>query len=149
MYYAFCQARRAYEIGEVPVGAVLIDVKKKKLVSEAFNTIKRDGNPLAHAELIAINDAISKKGGGYLEDYCLYTTLEPCQMCAGAIALARVGKLYIGCEDKRFGAVINGARVFSSGLVNHIPEIYHGIMEKECSALLTDFFMDLREENGK
>lgn len=129
--------------GEVPVGAVV--VKDNEIVGEGRNRRELGKNALYHAELEAIDNACKKLGGWRLWQCDLYVTLEPCPMCAGAIINARIKTVYYGAKDLKagsFGSIVN----FNDVPYNHKPEIISGIMAAECSALLTDFFKNLREK---
>ncbi len=132
------QARTAAAAGEVPVGCVI--VRDGKVVARAGNRTMRDSDPTAHAELVAIRQAATALGSGRLTECDLYVTLEPCAMCAGAVAFARIRRLYFGAYDPKGGAVENGVRFFSSPSCHHRPEIYGGIGEREASVLLKHFF---------
>lgn len=142
MKQALRQARRAYELGEVPVGAVV--VRHGIIVSRAYNTRETARDALGHAELSAIRKACKKLGGWRLWECELYVTLEPCVMCAGAIINSRIRHVYYGASDPKAGAF--GSVVDINALpLNHHPAVTAGIMEDECSALLRDFFRRLRE----
>lgn len=130
--------------GEVPVGAVV--VKDGEIVGEGRNRREKGKNALYHAEIEAINNACKKLGGWRLWQCDLYVTLEPCPMCSGAIINSRIKRVYFGASDYKagsFGSVIN----FNELNYNHKPEIYSGIMEEECSSLLTEFFKKLRSKS--
>lgn len=142
MTAALKQAAAAYEAGEVPVGAVI--VKNGKIISQAANAMIQKANPLAHAEILAIGQALRVAQTSYLTDCDIYVTLEPCTMCAGAIALARLRRVYYGAQDSKGGAVENGVRFFNQSSCNHKPTIYSAIQEQECAKLLKDFFARLR-----
>lgn len=135
-------ASKAAELGEVPVGAVI--VKDGQIISEAYNRRETDKNATAHAELIAINEACRVLGGWRLWQCEMYVTLEPCAMCAGAIVNSRIGKVYAAAKDPKagaFGSVIN----LNGYPLNHRPEIIFGLCEKESSMILRDFFKKLRK----
>lgn len=127
--------------GEVPVGAVV--VKDNEIVGEGRNRRELGKNALYHAELEAIDNACKKLGGWRLWQCDLYVTLEPCPMCAGAIINARIRKVYFGAFDKKAGS-FGSIADFNSIPYNHKPEIISGIMEQECSTMLTEFFKNLR-----
>lgn len=131
-------ARIAAEWGEVPVGAVI--VKEGAIIGEGHNRPRESHDPTAHAEIVAIRAAAAKLGNERLDGCDLYVTLEPCAMCAGAIAHARIARLYYGAEDPKGGAVVHGPRTFAQPTIHHRPEIYDGIGEGEAAALLRDFF---------
>jgi tRNA(adenine34) deaminase len=142
MQSAFDEARAASARGEVPVGCVI--VRNGEVVARAGNRTLADKDPTAHAELIAIRAAAKALGSERLTDCDLYVTLEPCTMCAAAISFARVRRLYFGAADPKGGAVENGVRFFESPTCHHKPEVYGGIGESECAALLKDFFQARR-----
>ena len=138
MAEALAQARLAAAAGEVPVGAVV--VRDGKLIAAAHNAPRRLNDPTAHAEMQAIRAAAKALGQERLEGCELWVTLEPCAMCAGAIAHARIGKLYYGASDPKGGAVEHGARVFEQAQCLHRPEVYPGIGEAAAAELLRGFF---------
>ncbi|WP_188056244.1 nucleoside deaminase [Sphingosinithalassobacter sp. CS137] len=131
-------ARVAGEAGEVPVGAVI--VCGGEIVAGAGNAPRRLHDPTAHAEIRAIREAAARLGRERLEDCDLWVTLEPCAMCAGAIAHARIARLYFGASDPKGGAVEHGPRFFTQPTCHHRPEVYGGIGESEAAALLREFF---------
>ena len=131
-------AERAAEHGEVPVGAVI--VRNGEILAAAANSPRSLRDPTAHAEILALREAARQLGCERLEDCDLWVTLEPCAMCAGAIALARIARLYYGAGDPKGGAVEHGPRFFSQPTCHHRPEIYSGIGEREAARLLRDFF---------
>jgi len=138
MEMALDEARAADARGEVPVGCVI--VRADKVVARAGNRTLADKDPTGHAELLAIRAAAAALGSERLTDCDLYVTLEPCAMCAAAMSFARIRRLYFGAGDPKGGAVENGVRFFSSPTCHHKPEVYGGINESECAALLRDFF---------
>jgi tRNA(adenine34) deaminase len=138
MQEALVEARAAESAGEVPVGCVV--VRDGTIVARAGNRTLRDRDPTAHAELLAIRQAAATLGSERLVDCDLYVTLEPCPMCAAAMAFARIRRLYYGAADPKGGAVESGVRYFSSPTCHHRPEVYAGIGETEAGALLRDFF---------
>ena len=142
MKRALVLARTAARESEVPVGAVI--VRQGTVIAEAVNAPRRLSDPTAHAEMLAIRAAANKIGEDRLIDCELWVTLEPCAMCAGAIALARIPRLYYGASDPKGGAVEHGARFFSQPTCHHRPEIYSGIGEDESAGLLRAFFADRR-----
>lgn len=146
MHRALEAARAAAAIGETPVGACI--VRGETVVSAAGNRVRADRDPTAHAEILAIRAAAKALGSERLGMCDLYVTLEPCAMCAGAIALARIRRLYFGAEDPKGGGTVHGARVFAQPSCNHRPEIYGGIAEREARALLRGFFAGLRGGSG-
>jgi cytidine deaminase len=138
MDQALNEARFAAGRGEVPVGAVV--VKEGVIIARAGNETRAKLDPTAHAEILALQKACVILGQERLMGCDLYVTLEPCPMCAGAIANARISRLYIGASDPKSGGVMHGATVFDHPQSHHKPEIYDGLCEAECQELLTDFF---------
>jgi tRNA(adenine34) deaminase len=138
MEMALDEARAAAARGEVPVGCVV--VCEGEVIARAGNRTIADKDPTGHAELVAIRAAASALGTERLTDCDLYVTLEPCAMCAAAMAFARIRRLYFGAGDPKGGAVENGVRYFSQATCHHRPEVYGGINESECASLLRDFF---------
>jgi tRNA(adenine34) deaminase len=138
MDLALDQARAAAAAGEVPVGCVI--VRNGEVIAQAGNRTLADRDPTAHCEMVAIRAAAQALGSERLTDCDLHVTLEPCAMCAGAIAFARIRRLYYGAADPKGGAVDNGVRFFASPSCHHRPEVYAGIGEVEAAALLTGFF---------
>jgi tRNA(adenine34) deaminase len=138
MQIALEEARAAAARGEVPVGCVI--VREGDVIAHAGNRTQADKDPTAHAELLAIRQAAAALGSERLSDCDLYVTLEPCTMCAAAMAFARIRRLYFGAVDPKGGAVEHGVRFFSSPTCHHRPEVYGGINESECAGLLRDFF---------
>ena len=139
MQEALRLASAAEKAGEVPIGAVIVDAQGA-ILAAAHNRVETEGDPTAHAEMLAIRAACAVRGSKFLEDCDLYVTLEPCAMCAQAIAFARLRRVYFGAYDPKGGGVEHGARVFSQPTCHHRPEAYGGIREAECAALLQDFF---------
>ena len=142
MQAALAEARAAVEAGEVPVGAVV--VKDGEIVARAHNAPRALNDPTAHAEILAIRRAAEALGQERLEGCELWVTLEPCAMCAGAIAHARLAKLYYAASDPKGGGVEHGARVFEHAQVNHAPEVYSGMGEAESADILRGFFRGRR-----
>jgi tRNA(Arg) A34 adenosine deaminase TadA len=139
---AIALARAAAEAGEVPIGAVV--VKDGCVIAEAHNSPRADHDPTAHAEILAIRRAAQMLGDERLTGCELWVTLEPCAMCAGAIAHARIARLYYAASDPKGGAVEHGARVFDQPQCLHRPEVYTGIGEAEAAELLKRFFRERR-----
>lgn len=139
MNQALAEARAAAARGEVPVGAVIV-APNGQVVAAAGNRTRADCDPTAHAEIVALRTACAAVGSDRLVGYDLYVTLEPCAMCAAAIAAARIGRLYYGAPDPKSGGVAHGARVFSHAQSHHSPDIYDGIAATEAAQLLRDFF---------
>ncbi len=144
MQLALDEARTAAATGEVPVGAVLVESGTGAVVARAGNRVEADTDPTAHAELLVIRAATAARGEARLPDCDLYVTLEPCAMCAAAIAFARIRRLYFGAYDPKGGGVEHGARFFHQPTCHHRPEVYGGIRENEAGRLLTDFFQARR-----
>ena len=140
---ALCEAAAAMAAGEVPVGAVLVDAAGA-VVAAAGNRVERDHDPTAHAEMLVLRQAAARLGTARLADCDLYVTLEPCAMCAAAIALARIRRLYFAAYDPKGGAVEHGPRLFAQPTIHHRPEIYGGIAEAQAADLLRRFFRTRR-----
>jgi len=136
-------AKVAYELGEAPVGAVI--VCEGKIVARACNSRESDKNALMHAEIKAIDEACRTLGGWRLHKCELYVTLEPCPMCAGAIINSRIKRVYYGAKDEKAGS-FGSVTDLSALPYNHKPEIFGALLEKECASLLSDFFKNLREK---
>ena len=139
MRVAVDAARRAAEAGEVPVGAVVIGADGEML-SVASNLTITNNDPTAHAEILALRDAADKIGNYRLTDTTLYSTIEPCVMCAGALVNARVARLVFGAHDERFGAVETHFQVCTSEVLNHRIEVVSGVFADECRELIQQFF---------
>ena len=139
MDMALIEARAAADRGEVPVGAVLVG-PDREVLARAGNRTRELSDPTAHAEMLVIREAATLLGSERLGGCDLYVTLEPCAMCAAAIAAARVPRLYYGAADPKSGGVAHGARVFSHAQAHHVPEVYDGLAESEAAALLQQFF---------
>jgi tRNA(adenine34) deaminase len=144
MQLALDAARTAAEYGEVPVGAVVVESAGGRVLSVAANRVEQDRDPTAHAEILAIRAAVRQLRVPRLTDCDLYVTLEPCTMCAQAIAFARIRRLVFGAYDPKGGGVEHGARVFSQPTCHHAPEIVGGMEEGACAGLLKEFFAGLR-----
>lgn len=142
MELALRLAAEAAEAGEAPVGAVIVE-GERVLAAERNRMLER-ADPTAHAEFLAIRAALSARGTGRLDGCDLYVTLEPCTMCAGAIAHVRLRRLYYGAADAKGGAVDNGVRFFASPSCHHHPEVIGGLREREAAELLRGFFRDRR-----
>ena len=136
-------ADAAIAVGEVPVGAVV--VRNGKIIGQGHNRTRIDHDPTAHAEIVAIREATRFLGNDRLEDCDLWVTLEPCTMCAGAIAHARIRRLYYSASDAKGGAVDSGVRFFESPTCHHKPDIYSGMDEERSGKLLLDFFRNRRD----
>lgn len=145
MKAAIRQAKKAMELGEVPIGCVI--VYEDKIIGRGYNRRNTDKNTLSHAEITAIRKASKKIGDWRLEDCTLYVTLEPCQMCAGAIVQARIPKVVMGCMNPKAGCAGSILNILNMPEFNHQVESTRGILEEECSGLLKTFFKDLRMRN--
>jgi tRNA(adenine34) deaminase len=142
MQIALAEARAAAAAGEVPVGAVVM--RAGALIARGRNRMREAADPTAHAEMVALRAAAAALGTDRLDECELWVTLEPCAMCAGAIALARIARLYFAAADPKGGAVLHGPRLFAQPTCHHAPEIYSGMAEEEAAALLRDFFRGRR-----
>lgn len=140
MAAALAEAEAAALRGEVPVGCVIVDSQSGAIVARAGNRTEERADPTAHAEMLALRLAAAAQGGPRLDGCDLYVTLEPCPMCAQAISFARLRRLYFGAYDPKGGGVDHGARIFEQSSCHHRPELYGGIAEQACAALLRDFF---------
>ena len=140
------EAKKAGSRGEVPVGAVLVDSANDSIVAAAGNCVENLSDPTAHAELLAIQKAGRELERTRLQGCDLYVTMEPCPMCAQAISFARIRRLYFGAYDPKGGGVEHGARIFQQSTCHHHPEVYGGIEEEICSALLRGFFNKKRQK---
>jgi len=142
MDLALKTAGEAARAGEVPIGCVI--VRDFEVIATASNRTLTDRDPTAHAEVLAIRRAADAIGTERLVDCDLYVTLEPCTMCAGAISLARIRRLYYGAADPKGGAVESGVRFFAAPTCHHVPEVYSAVGESESAALLRHFFRERR-----
>ncbi|MEF9946214.1 MAG: tRNA adenosine(34) deaminase TadA [Lachnospiraceae bacterium] len=142
MKEAIRQAKKAYEIQEVPIGCVI--VYEGKVIGRGYNRRTIDKNPLAHAELIAIKKASKKMGDWRLEDCTMYVTLEPCQMCSGAIVQSRIKRVVVGCMNPKAGCAGSILNMLQMPEFNHQAELTLGIREEECSQMMKQFFKELR-----
>ena len=145
MREALKQASKAYALGEVPIGCVI--VYEDKIIARGYNRRNTDKNTLSHAEITAINRASKKMGDWRLEGCTLYVTLEPCQMCAGAIIQSRTSKVVMGAMNPKAGCGGSILNILQMAEFNHQAEVERGILEKECSEILQDFFKALRIRN--
>ncbi|HXL68683.1 MAG TPA: nucleoside deaminase [Xanthobacteraceae bacterium] len=142
MEIAFAEAELAVAAGEVPIGAVV--VRAGEVVARAYNRTLSDKDPTAHAEMLVLRAAAAQLGNERLADSDLYVTLEPCTMCAAAISLARVRRLYFGAADPKGGAVDSGVRFFTQPTCHHRPEVYSGIGEERAAQMFKTFFASRR-----
>jgi tRNA(adenine34) deaminase len=147
MKEAYRQALKAYSLGEVPIGCVI--VHEGKIIGRGYNRRNTDKNTLAHAEITAIKKASKVIGDWRLEDCTLYVTLEPCQMCAGAIVQARIPKVVMACMNPKAGCAGSILNILDMPEFNHQVETIKGVMEEECSRMLRTFFKELRIRNKK
>lgn len=144
MKAAIRQAQKAEKLDEVPIGCVI--VSDGKIIARGYNRRNTDKNTLAHAELIAIKKASKKLGDWRLEGCTLYVTLEPCQMCAGAIVQARIDRVVIGSMNPKAGCAGSVLNLLQMKAFNHQTELVRGVLEEECSSMLSNFFKSLREK---
>jgi tRNA(adenine34) deaminase len=136
-------ARKAYESGDVPIGCVI--VKDDKIIARGYNKRNLKKTTLAHAELLAIEQASRKIGDWRLEECTMYVTLEPCQMCSGAIVQARIPRVVIGCMNKKAGCAGSVINLLDMPQFNHQVEVITGVREQECSTMMSSFFSELRK----
>lgn len=146
MSQAIAAAREAEALGEIPVGACV--VSDNRLLAVAGNRTRTDGDPTAHAEMIALRTAARELGNYRLTEAIVYSTIEPCAMCAGALIQARVRRLVYGAADERAGAVESRFRICDSDFLNHRIELSTGVLEEECRKLMQDFFRTRRGTQG-
>jgi tRNA(Arg) A34 adenosine deaminase TadA len=144
MALAIAEAEAAAGRGEVPVGALVVEGASGRVLSRAGNRVEADSDPAGHAEILALRAAAAEMGSPRLPDCDLYVTLEPCAMCAQAIAFARIRRVYFGAYDPKGGGVEHGARIFDQPTCHHRPELVGGLEEAACAALLKDFFAQRR-----
>lgn len=147
MKEALRQAKKAWALEEVPIGCVI--VQNEKIIARGYNRRNTDKNTLSHAELNAIRKASKITGDWRLEDCTMYITLEPCQMCAGAIVQARVGRVVIGAMNPKAGCAGSILNLLEMSEFNHQVEVERGVLQEECGAMLTDFFKELRKNKKK
>ncbi|HJC74740.1 MAG TPA: tRNA adenosine(34) deaminase TadA [Candidatus Mediterraneibacter faecavium] len=147
MREAIRQAKKAYKLDETPIGCVI--VHDGRIIGRGYNRRNTDKSPLAHAEITAIKKASKKIGDWRLEECTLYVTLEPCQMCAGAIIQSRVTRVVVGCMNPKAGCAGSVLNLLDVKAFNHQAELTTGVLEEECSALMTGFFKELREKKKK
>ena len=145
MRQALAQAKKAYELGEVPIGCVI--VYEDRIIGRGYNRRNTDRNTLCHAEISAIKKASKKMGDWRLEGCTMYVTLEPCQMCAGACVQARIDRVVIGCMSPKSGCAGSVINILQMDGFNHRVEITKDVLKDECSRMLTGFFEELRIRN--
>lgn len=144
MEAALCEAKKAEELGEIPIGAVI--VRDDEIIARGHNMTETSKDPTAHAEMIAIREAASVLRGWRLIGCRMYVTIEPCSMCAGALVWSRIEKLCIGAPDPKAGACGSVFNIVQSDRLNHRIEVERGIMEEECSEIVRSFFRNLRNK---
>ena len=144
MKMALKEAKKAYDLNEVPIGCII--VKDDKVIGKGYNKRNTDKNVLSHAELIAMKQACKKTGDWRLEGCTMYITLEPCQMCAGAMVQARLENAVIGSMNPKAGCAGSILNILQMEQFNHQVNVTTGVLEEECSQVLTDFFAELREQ---
>lgn len=147
MYEAIKEAKKAEEINEVPIGAVI--VKDDRIIGRGYNLTETTKDPTMHAEIIAIREATASIGYSRLYGCTMYVTCEPCTMCAGALVLARIKKVVIGTMDKKTGACGSIYNLVQQDKLNHQLEIHTGVLADECSAMMTNFFKKLRQSKSE
>ena len=145
MKVAIREAKKAYKLGEVPIGCVI--VYEKKIIGRGYNRRNTDKSTLSHAEMIAIKKASKKMGDWRLEECTLYVTLEPCQMCSGAIVQARITEVVMGSMNVKAGCAGSVLNILEMPEFNHQVKVERGVLQEECSNLLVQFFKELRERN--
>lgn len=144
MSEAIIEAKKAYEIDEIPIGAII--VYKNRIIAKAYNMRNTIKNPLAHAEIIAINQAAKYLNDWRLEDCDMYVTLEPCPMCSGAIVQSRISKVIFGAKNPKSGCAGSILNILQENKLNHQVETIEGILEDECSNLIVEFFKEFRNK---
>ena len=147
MREALKQAKKAHALGEVPIGCIIIH--QGRIIGRGYNRRNTDKNTLSHAEITAINKASKYIGDWRLEECTMYVTLEPCQMCAGAIVQARIPEVVMGCMNPKAGCAGSILNILEMPQFNHQVTVTRGILEQECSDMLKQFFTELRERNRK
>nr|WP_323733307.1 nucleoside deaminase [Candidatus Bandiella woodruffii] len=146
MVAALEEAMKAGQNDEVPVGAVI--TYNGAIISQSHNLVRKNMDPTAHAEVLCIRAASQKLSSYYLDECDIYVTLEPCAMCAQAIAFSKIKRLYFGAYDEKFGAIENGVRLFNAPISNHKPEIYGGIEQEKTTEIIQTFFSNKRGRAG-
>ena len=144
MSQAISEAQDAAVRGEVPVGCVLVAAVTGNVIAAAGNRTEELGDPTAHAEMLAIREAVARRKTPRLEELDMYVTLEPCAMCAAVISFARIRRLYFGAYDPKGGGVEHGGKFFSQPTCHHAPEVYGGMEETQCAHMLKTFFAEKR-----
>lgn len=144
MQIALKEAEKAYQKDEVPVGAIIVDPSTNSIIAKASNKSEHGTSAMAHAEILAMEKACKKLHQNRLWNLEMYVTLEPCTMCAAAISMMRIKKIYFGTPDSKGGAIINGVNFFASPTCHHRPKVEYGILQAECSEILKKFFKNKR-----
>lgn len=144
MRLALEQAQKAYDLGEVPIGAVLVETATGAVAAAAYNQTIRNSDPTAHAEVLVIRDVCARVGAQRIPEYMLYVTLEPCPMCAAALSFARLSHVYFGAHDTKSGGLVSGPNLSASPAIHHKAIVTGGILEEECGTLLKKFFQERR-----
>ena len=144
MQEAIGEARAALAMEEVPVGCVILHLPTDRIIGRGYNRREKDGDPTAHAEIIALREASAALGHWRLSECTAAVTLEPCPMCAGAMVNARIARLIYGCDDPKAGAIRTLYRICDDARLNHRAEIAGGVMAEECAKLLSEFFKERR-----
>ncbi len=147
MSEALNEAKKAYQEGEVPIGAVI--VKDGQIIARGHNLVGQKNDPTAHAEIVALRNAAQVIGGWRLTECDLYVTIEPCAMCAGAMVLSRIRKVYIGAMDPKAGACGSVMNVIQEERLNHYIEMETGIMQDECRSIIKNFFREKRKKKSE
>lgn len=145
MHEAIAMAEEAFSAEEVPVGCVIVERKTGIILAKTHNNMQKLKNPIAHAEILAINEACIKINNKTLSHCDIYITLEPCVMCAAALANARIGRIYYGAADPKQGGVENGVRYYTRSDTTHRPEIFAGLGDNRCRELMQSFFRKIRK----
>jgi len=149
MQAALEEAKKAANLEEVPIGAVLVDAQSGKIVAAHGNRTREMNDPTAHAEILCIREICGWQEAQRAPGYDLYITLEPCAMCAAAISFARLNRVIFGADDPKGGGVLHGGKFYDQPTCHHKPTIEHGIMAEECGQILKDFFKEKRKNAKK
>lgn len=144
MQLALNEAQKAAAADEIPVGCLIVNSSRSEVIAATHNCNQHTFDATAHAEILAIRQACEKLSQNRLWDMDMYVTLEPCAMCAAAISFSRIKNLYFGAYDEKGGAVVNGVKFYEQKTCHHKPDVYGGIMEKQCSEILKQFFRNKR-----
>lgn len=143
MQVALQEAQKAYNQGEIPIGAVLVHKDTNEIVTKGHNLVQQRTDATMHAELVVIQNACKKLNSKYLQDCDIYVTLEPCAMCAAAISHVKISNLYYGASDIKFGAIENGVRYYNSNSAIYRPNIYSGLLCNEAKIIMQKFFTNI------